>query len=148
MPFDGRGFERAASPASTAARQRRRAGSVFRRVMQTVLFLPSEEPIDAAVLRVLEEARGLIEDREEWMKGAYRTARGERCAVGALRSAAELLRYEAAGEIAHGVLTRVATERGFASIERMNDRSRHHDVLGAFDAAISAVVQRSDRERG
>ena len=85
---------------------------------------------------MLIEARGLIEKKEDWTRGTLETLRGERCAVGALRIATEFLDYPDAGRVAHDMLTRIAIERGFASIEAMNDHSRHEAVLMAFDRAI------------
>lgn len=106
------------------------------------LFRPRQfrsvpETIDAAVLRVLEEARGLIEQREDWTQRTLETIRGERCAVGALRLSADFLNYPEAGRIARGLLADVALERGYPSIEAMNDCSRHEQVVTAFDAAIA-----------
>jgi hypothetical protein len=97
------------------------------------------EPLDVAVLRVLEEARGLIELREDWTRGTYESWRGERCAVGALRSAANFLDYASAGAAAQSLLTAVARRRGYTSIEAMNDRSRHDEILAAFDEALGAA---------
>jgi hypothetical protein len=107
---------------------------------------PVDEPIAPAMLRVLEEARGLIARREDWVQGDYETLGGERCAVGALRLAAEFLDYPRAGVAAHALLTGIAIGRGFTSIERMNDHSPHDEVLGAFDAAIAAARQRSTQD--
>jgi hypothetical protein len=91
------------------------------------------------LLRVLEEARGLIEQREDWAQGTLETLGGQRCALGALRLAADFLNYEAAGRLANALLTDIAAERGFSSVEAMNDYSRHEAVLSAFDTAIAAV---------
>jgi len=65
--------------------------------------------------------------------------RGARCAVGAVRIAADFLDYPAPGQVALSLLARVAASRGFASIEAMNDRSRHGHVLAAFDDAIEVA---------
>ncbi len=83
------------------------------------------------------QARGLIEQREDWTQGTLETFRGERCAVGALRLAADFLNYPVAGRVACDLRTEIAIEHGFASIEAMNDRSRHETVLSAFDTAIA-----------
>jgi hypothetical protein len=139
MPFDGTEFFRKqASPASHDASWGapwyvRTAAALCRS------FRPVPEPLDAAILRVLEEARGLIEQREDWTQGSLETFRGERCAVGALRLAADFLNYELAGRMAHALLTEIAAARGFSGIEAMNDYSRHEAVLSAFDTAITAV---------
>jgi hypothetical protein len=50
-------------------------------------------------------ARGLIEQRDEWVQGEYETFHGERCAVGALRVAASFLNYPSAGKVALDLLT-------------------------------------------
>ena len=139
MPFDGTEFFRDQGlPAGGAmTRWLRSAGARVRQLRTRLRAAP--EPIDAAVLRVLEEARGLIEQREDWTQGILETFRGERCAVGALRLAAEFLNYEAAGRLAYARLAEIAAARGFSSIEAMNDYSRHEAVLNAFDTAITAV---------
>jgi hypothetical protein len=137
MPFDGGGFIRA-TPDPTPPRPSwlaRLISALRGRARQ-----PSPPPVlDDAVLRVLEEARGLIERREDWTQGTLETLRGERCAVGAVRIAADFLDYEAPGRLALSLLARVAASRGFTSIEAMNDRSRHGQVLAAFDEAIAAA---------
>ena len=89
------------------------------------------------MLRVLEEARGLIEQREDWTQRTLETIRGKRCAVGAIRLAADFLNYPAAGRVAHDLLTDIAIERGFASIEALNDHSRCETVLSVFHTAIA-----------
>jgi hypothetical protein len=108
-------------------------------------FHPAPEPLDVAVLRVLEEARGLVEQREDWTRGSYESWRGERCAVGAVRLAAEFLDYPAAGTAAHLLLAEVARRRGYSSVEAMNDRSRHDEVVAAFDEALAVASWYADR---
>ena len=71
-----------------------------------------------ALLQVLEEARGLIEEREDWVSGAYQTSAGERCAVGALRAASSLLNYPAAGEAAQDLVAEIVRQHGFDVPER------------------------------
>ena len=141
MPFDGSGFIRAIpDPMPLRPSWLARLLSALRaRARQ-----PSPPAVlDDAVLRVLEEARGLIELREDWTQGTLETLRGARCAVGAVRIAADFLDYPAPGQVALSLLARVAASRGFASIEAMNDRSRHGHVLAAFDEAIEAARFRS-----
>ncbi len=138
MPFDGAEFLREpVSPASNPIAWYSRFAADLGRALRTKLPRSSLEPIDAAVLRVLEEARGLIEQREDWTQGTLETIRGKRCAAGALRLAADFLNYPAAAWVAHDLLTDIAIERGFASIEALNDHSRHETVLSAFDMAIA-----------
>jgi hypothetical protein len=140
MPFDGAEF--LCEPASRVSSQgawHSRFAAKLRRILRVRLRRSAPEPIDAAVLRVLEEARGLIEQREDWTQGTLETMRGERCAVGALRLAAGFLNYPLAGRVAHELLTAIAIDRGFASIEALNDRSRHGVVLSVFDTAIAVT---------
>ena len=138
MPFDGAEFLREPiSPTSNQIAWYSRFAANLGRALRTRFPRFSPEPIDAAVLRVLEEARGLIERREDWTQGTLETFRGERCAVGALRLATDFLHYPAAGRVAHDLLTDIAIERGFASIESLNDRCRHDTVLDLFDTAIA-----------
>jgi hypothetical protein len=139
MPFDGTEFFRKQGSADDGATWCGRAAAALRQAFRAILFRPAPEPIDAAVLRVLEEARGLVEQREDWTQGTLETIRGERCAVGALRLAAGFLDYPLAGRLAHALLAEIAAERGFSSIEAMNDYSRHEAVLSAFDTAIIAA---------
>jgi hypothetical protein len=141
MPFDGTEFLRGgAGPAEGPAAWYAGAIAALRRSLRAkVVRPPSPEPIDAALLRVLEEARGLIEQREDWTQGTLETAGGQRCALGALRLAAEFLNYDAAGRLACVLLTEIAAGRGFSSVEAMNDHSRHEAVLSVFDTAIAAA---------
>jgi hypothetical protein len=94
---------------------------------------------DAAVVRLLQDARRLIEDPRDWTKGTYRTLGGRRCAVGALRAAAKRLDDPGVALSAHALLIKVAGSRGFTDVEKMNDRSCHDAVLRAFDEAIAAA---------
>jgi hypothetical protein len=139
MPFDGSGFFLAPAAPPKLAWSRRLAAAL-RGALEARPWRRAPEPLDAAVLRVLAEARSLIELREDWTQGTLETVRGERCAVGAVRLAAEFFDYAVPGRIALDWLGRVAAARGYASIEAMNDRSRHAQVLSAFDAAIAAYV--------
>jgi hypothetical protein len=141
MPFDGTEFFRdGVVPAVKCGAWYARAAAALRRSLRAKAFRsPAAEPLDAAMLRVLEEARGLIEQRQDWTQGTLETLGGQRCALGALRIASDFLNYEAAGRLAHALLADIAAERGFSSIEAMNDYSRHEAVLGAFDAAIAAA---------
>jgi hypothetical protein len=140
MPFDGTEFLRkGVPPAAGFAAWYARMAAALRRPFGAKGFQAAPEPLDAAVLRVLEEARGLIEQHEDWTQGTLETLGGQRCALGALRIAADFLNYPAAGRLAHALLTDIAAERGFSCVEAMNDYSRHEAVLNAFDAAIAAA---------
>jgi hypothetical protein len=94
---------------------------------------------DAAVIRLLQDARKQIEDPRHWAKGTYRSLRRRRCAVGALRAAARCLHDPSIAWSAHALLIKVAGSRRFSNVEMMNDRSCHAAVLGAFDEAIAAA---------
>ena len=94
-------------------------------------------PDDAAqTVQLLEDARDLIKDPQHWTQGTYRSFRGRRCAVGALRAMARRLSGPGPAWAAHRLLIDIARSRGFASVEAMNDHSSHHDVVSAFDEAI------------
>jgi hypothetical protein len=92
---------------------------------------------DAAVARLLQDARGLIEDPRNWTKGSYRSLGGRRCAVGALRAAAKRLDDPRIAFSAHALLIKVAGAHGFSNVEIMNDKSGHAAVLHAFNEAIA-----------
>jgi hypothetical protein len=91
----------------------------------------------AAVAQLLQEAKTLIEDPRKWTQRRYWTFFGRRCAVGALRAAASGMIDPEIAWSAHRLLSQVARSRGFGSIEEMNDRSSHREVLRAFDNAIA-----------
>ena len=93
----------------------------------------------AAVVRLLEDAKRLIEDRQTWAQRNYWRFSGRRCAIGALRAAAKSLDDPAIAWAAHAFLIKVARTRGFSSVEAINDRLSHTDVLRVFDKAIAAA---------
>ena len=101
----------------------------------TEAFLPGA-PGEPPALRLLREARGLIEAPERWTQGKYEAEDRRYCAVGALRAASRRLGESDALRRAHRVLLQIAIRRGFQSVERMNDDSSHHHVVSAFDEAI------------
>ncbi len=76
------------------------------------------------------------------MQGRYETIDGRRCAVGALRVASRLMGVRTPPRDASNLLLSVANGRGFNDIEKMNDRSTHGQVLGAFDEAITRASAR------
>ncbi|HTT80276.1 MAG TPA: hypothetical protein VMF86_11410 [Stellaceae bacterium] len=90
-----------------------------------------------AVVQLLEDANALISDPDAWGQGAYWRFPNHRCAMGALRFAARRLDDIAVPRSAHAVLALVARSRGYTSVEWMNDRSSHSEVLQAFDEAIA-----------
>ena len=90
----------------------------------------------AQTVQLLEDARDLIKDPQHWTQGTYRSFRGRRCAIGALRAVARRLSGPSPAWAAHRLLIDIARSRGFASVEAMNDHSSHHDVVSAFDEAV------------
>jgi hypothetical protein len=146
MPFDSAEFFSGNPSRVPPGRRRRRAMDAAASLLRRMLRSVPPEPTDIALLRVLEEARGLIELPEDWTRGTYESWCGERCAVGALRAAAAHLAHPAAGSAAHALLVGVALRRGYPSIEAMNDRSRHDEVLAAFDEALTAARLRAERD--
>ena len=101
------------------------------------LRVPLSPEHGAITVRLLQDARELIEDPNHWTQGTYRSFRGRRCAVGALRVAARRSNGPEPAWAAHQLLINIARSRGFASVEAMNDHSSHGAVLGAFDEAIA-----------
>lgn len=141
MPFDGTEFLRHRSE-PPQPRRGWRAASIA--VLRALLLLPPPTTMPEALLRVLEEARGLIEQREDWVSGAYQTGGGQRCAVGALRAASSLLNYPAAGTAAQRLVAEIVRQRGFDAIETMNDHAGHDAILGVFDRAIATAAARHE----
>jgi hypothetical protein len=107
-----------------------------RKIMPASLRAPCQGGRDAAVAQLLRDARDMIADPHDWTQRIYRSFRGRRCAVGALRAAASRLDDPSLAWSAHGLLIKVARSRGFTNVEAMNDRSSHAAVLRAFDEAI------------
>lgn len=138
MPFDGSGYLAAQTKPSLWGR----VGAIIRlkpRARQPDTLLPLLVPEQAgnATLQVLLLGRALIEDRAHWVQRRYETRDGRRCAVGALRRAARLVRRDDHCNGAGALLLSVAQSRGFSDIENMNDHSTHIQVLSAFDEAIA-----------
>jgi hypothetical protein len=92
-------------------------------------------------LQTLALARSLIADEQAWVQRRYETRDGRRCAVGALRGAARLMRNAVPHGDAVTSLLAVAMARGFTDIETMNDHSSHIQVVRAFDEAMLRVRQ-------
>ena len=147
MPFDGSEF---APKQVTAAPDRRRwlrdvATTLRRRVITAwapAAPRPLHEPTAADLLRA---ARAVIADEQRWAQGRYSTLDGRHCAIGALRTVTRDVASRRAGKRAHAVLRGVALEAGFGSVEQMNDRWTHAEVIGAFDRAILAAERSSGR---
>ena len=111
----------------------------FRRV-DAYLFPPApNEPEGVTPAQVLEEARGLVEERQDWAQGAYVTLGGRYCAIGAVLTAGRCLGDRAAERAARDLLADAVARRGFPDVETMNDRSSHAAVLAVFDEAIAAA---------
>jgi hypothetical protein len=107
-----------------------------RKIAPAVLRAPHPDR-DQAVAQLLRDARDLIADPRNWTQRIYRSFRGRRCAVGALRAVASRLDDPSLAWSAHGLLIKIARSRGFTNVEAMNDRSSHGAVLRAFDEAIA-----------
>lgn len=105
--------------------------------MPAVLLAPQVCDRDLAVAQLLRDAREMIADPSDWTQRIYRSFRGRRCAVGALRAAASRLNDPSLAWSAHALLIKIARSRGFTNVEAMNDRSSHAAVLRAFDEAIA-----------
>ena len=153
MPFDGSAFSPVAEAPSATPTP---SGSSWLKSLCSLLrldawrddfqsFLPNARPAVAepTVGQLLITARGLIEQEGRWIRGHYATLDGRHCAVGALRAAALRLDARRVGRAAHDVLRDVVRERGFRSIEQMNDHSTHAEVIGAFDTAIQLAERRA-----
>lgn len=100
---------------------------------------------EIAPLQLLQAARALIATESTWVQGAYHTPTGRHCAIGALRAVAAGVGHgggRGAKMQAHTLLLSVARQRGFDSVETMNDRSSHAQVLSAFDSAIASAIAR------
>jgi hypothetical protein len=148
MPFDGAEFYRKPSvvapgpdPALAEAWYKRLKALVRRR--RTSLFRVAPEDPEAATLRLLEESRQAIEQREHWVQGVYETFGRRYCAAGALRAVGRRMRGASVESRAYKLLLEVANRRGFLNVEIMNDRSTHEQVLSAFDDAIAIARQRA-----
>ena len=155
MPFDGSDFSQAFSPTvepvspagstgwfSAAKALCERALHLSR--MQLLFTGNTPELLEPATAHLLRRARLTIELEEKWVQGYYSTSDGRRCAMGALRSAARHSDPRRVRARAHHLLREVARERGFQSVEGMNDRCTHQQVLTAFDMAVR-VAERSPR---
>jgi hypothetical protein len=127
MPFDGTGF----------SAPRRLLHETRCRRERTVALRALDH--DVAVAQLLRDARALIENPRNWAQRRYWTLSGRRCAVGALRAVARGLVEPDIAWAAHNLLITVARSRGFGTVEEMNDRSSHSEVLRAFDSAIAAA---------
>jgi hypothetical protein len=151
MPFDGSAF----SPVVDAPASPTPPATGWRKLLRSLLrvddwpedfhnFVPGTRPSvpEPSVGQLLLTARDLIDQEDRWIKGHYATLDGRHCAVGALRASALRLDARRVGKAAHDVLRDVARERGFRSIEQMNDHSTHLQIITAFDAAISTVQRR------
>jgi hypothetical protein len=93
-------------------------------------------PPELGALHLLRSARALIELEDRWVQGRYKTARGRRCAVGALQAATAFVTDPRAFQQAKELLREEALRRGYSHIETMNDETSHGVVMAAFDSAI------------
>lgn len=155
MPFDGSDFSRAFQPIADPLPSGGSRGwlgaakALCERTLRTsrVQYLFTGNPpelLEPSTAHLLRRARLLIEAEEKWVQGYYSTSDGRRCAMGALRAAARHSDPRRVRARAHHLLREVARDRGFQSVEGMNDRCTHQQVLTAFDMAIR-VADRSPR---
>lgn len=148
MPFDGTAFISSppAIPEAVPHGLWQRTRAAWERVVHRTRARALEVPMPAAptrestlALQTLVLARGLIADERGWVQRRYETRDGRRCAVGALRGAARMMRDPVPHGEAVSSLLAVAMSRGFTDIETMNDHSTHAQVVSAFDDAIRRV---------
>lgn len=155
MPFDGSDFSPTFQPTAEPPVPNGAPGwlgatkALCERALQVsrLQYLFTGNPpelLEPSTAHLLRRARQLIEADEKWVQGYYSTSDGRRCAMGALRAAARHSDPRRVRARAHHLLREVARERGFQSVEGMNDRCTHHQVLTAFDMAIR-VAERSPR---
>jgi hypothetical protein len=144
MPFDNAEAPLSAAPAAGRRRGLRLWRLLARGVREPAPFRHDVRSHAIMTQRLLEEARQVIAARERWTQGVYESAERAYCAIGALRAAGRRFGDEAAAAqgTAHELLRSVAQQRGFLSVERMNDRSAHGEILAAFDEAIAAARRR------
>ncbi len=98
--------------------------------------------MSAETAAVLREARALIENPEDWTKGAYH-ANGCWCAVGAVMEVTNEWELHRAATEALDNARRVQKSKYNAPRERViayndNSKTKHHNVLALFDRAIAA----------
>lgn len=99
--------------------------------------LRARAAFNGEVVILLAEARALIEDESNWVKGCYATADRRYCAVGAVTAAARGRFGWHVSRRAQRLLRQQAGFAGYPSMESMNDSSTHRRILAVFDAAIS-----------
>jgi hypothetical protein len=150
MPFDGSEFSQAPQPprrpVQATAGSRAPLLAAWLRRLRPGRIGPKAGGDEASAVQLLRAARLLIGDEERWVRGAYETPAGKRCAVGALRAAARGggggRRGSLSSRQAHALLLAVSRRRGFDDVEAMNDHSSHAQVLAAFGAAIAVAAAR------
>jgi hypothetical protein len=150
MPFDGADFLQfrlpdnppaSAAPTGFWFRHWRSLFAWGRETDRTFESMPAQRAL--ATLRVLNDAKDLIAAPEHWVQRQYEAPGDRYCAVGAVRLAGYRLHDSAALSAAHELLLTIARERGFRSVQRMNDRSTHDEVMAAFDEAMAAARRRT-----
>jgi hypothetical protein len=141
MPFDGTQFQASQTTAGSAKGSSGTFGRAWLAPKSAVIALlrgtPAEPETTIGVAALLASARELITPPDNWVRGHYQRY-NRFCAVGALRYAGRGASRPVNAR-AHDLLLQVARQRGFATVERMNDTSPHEAVLSAFDEAIAAA---------
>jgi hypothetical protein len=150
MPFDGAEFLQYRLPENSSASAPTTAGW-FKHWRSLLAWreatgkgfqaMPEERAL--AALRVLSDAKDLIATPRHWVQNRYEAPGDRYCAVGAVRLVGRHLDDPDALDAAHQLLLRVARGRGFRSVQKMNDRSTHEQVMTAFDEAIATARQRA-----
>jgi hypothetical protein len=133
MPFDGSGFRAPHAEMRPPPSRGRYVSSRQRPAWTQLLTRLSPGRIGCVVL--LKRARALVAREDAWVQGHY-SGDGTYCVLGALLQA-DGRRHTAWFREAALHLSLVAKQRGFSSIEDMNDRCAHAEMLHAFDAAVA-----------
>lgn len=133
MPFDGSAFRAPRPEMRSLLPHAWHSPSRLRAAWTRLLVCLSPGRIGCVVL--LKRARALVAREETWVQAHY-ARDGSYCAVGALLHAGGR-RHPARFRQAALHLSLVAKQHGFRSVEEMNDRCTHTEMLAAFDAAVA-----------
>ncbi len=149
MPFDGPGLS--GNPTNSRLPKYRRAANALAwiwphgRIARGLANRSLQSSMEAAAVpELLCAARALISSEETWVQGRLRTRNEKFCAMGAILHVSAVGRGQRFTKPAVAHLLAVAKQRGFPTIERMNNSSTHADVLAAFDEAIRLSEARRD----
>jgi hypothetical protein len=148
MPFDGLSCQ------ENQSLRRHCLLAAFRRAADALALAGSQTPfgrcfegrflprsVEAAVPELPGAARDLISE-DKWANGRLRTRDGGFCALGAILQVSALGLGRRARQRALAHLRFVARQRGFWTVEMMNDASTHAEALAAFDEAVRLAEAR------